>query len=304
MEILRIQPYSDVKINFTIPEIVTSESEIKVTVIDMSDLSVQGVYSYSNTGGDTIEYSLSAKYDTDYQVIITAERDPEDVFVGTEIIFDDIYSIVRPYVNPSTMAQTASEITEYARYEEIARAVVDSVIPEGFYYKKKVVETVGLGADYLPLWTDAKKILSVFENNVLVTDRTYEITKDKTAITETMTDMVNRDEQAPLIIPAASSDIVDANLPPLRGFPNGYDYKLILETGYPAVPSDVARAATLLIDDIKCGRLDYYQRYITSYNTDQFRLQFDKRMFEGTGNIVVDKILSKYSKSITRLGVL
>jgi hypothetical protein len=70
------------------------------------------------------------------------------------------------------------------------------------------------------------------------------------------------------------------------------------------VPSDIVRAATLLIDDIKCGRNDYYQRYISAYNTDQFRLQFDKRVFEGTGNIVVDKILSKYAKSITRLGVL
>jgi len=248
--------------------------------------------------GDTIQYPLNSKYDTDYQVIITA--DLED----TETLFDDVFSIVRPYVNPSTLGETASQIAEYTRFEEIARAVIDSVIPEGFYYKKKVLETVGLGADYIPLWMDAKKILAVYENNVLVTDRTYEITQDKTAITEKFVDGVNRNEQAPLILPAASTDIIDANLPPLRGFPNGYDYKFILESGYPSVPSDIARAATLLIDDIKCGRIDYYQRYITSYNTDQFRLQFDKRMFEGTGNIVVDKILSKYAKSITRLGVL
>jgi len=166
------------------------------------------------------------------------------------------------------------------------------------------LEVVGLGADYIPLWWDAKRILAVYENDVLVEDRTYEITRDKTAITETVPDGVNRNEQAPLIIPAASSDIVDANLPPLRGFPNGYDYKFVLEVGYPTVPSDIVRAATLLIDDIKCGRNDYYQRYISAYNTDQFRLQFDSRVFEGTGNIIVDKILSKYAKSITRLGVL
>lgn len=298
MEILRAQPYSNFTISFEIPETVSSESEINVTVIDMSDLSVQDTFSYSGMAGDTIQYPLSSKYDTDYHVIITAELE------GTETIFDDVFSIVRPYVNPSTLGETASQIAEYARLEEIARAVIDSVIPEGFYYKKKVLETVGLGADYIPLWMDAKKVLAVYENNVLVTDRTYEITQDKTAITEVAADRVNRNEQAPLIIPAASSDIVDANLPPLRGFPNGYDYKFILESGYPSVPSDIARAATLLIDDIKCGRIDYYQRYITSYNTDQFRLQFDKRMFEGTGNIVVDKILSKYAKSITRLGVL
>jgi hypothetical protein len=154
------------------------------------------------------------------------------------------------------------------------------------------------------LWWEAKRILSVYENNVLVEDRTYEITRDKTAITETVLDGVNRNEQALLILPAAASDLVDTVLPPLRGFPNGYDYKFVLEVGYPTVPSDVVRAATLLIDDIKCGRNDYYQRYISAYNTDQFRLQFDSRVFEGTGNIIVDKILSKYAKSITRLGVL
>jgi hypothetical protein len=298
MEILRAQPYSNLTISFKIPEVVSSESEITVTVIDMADLSVQDTFSYLGEAGDTIQYPLSSKYDTDYQVVITAELE------NTETIFDDVFSVVRPYVSPSTLGETASQIAEYTRLEEIARAVIDSVIPEGFYYKKKVLDTVGLGADYIPLWMDAKRILAVYENNVLVTDRTFEITQDKTAITETVVDGVNRNEQAPLIIPAASSDIVDANLPPLKGFPNGYDYRFILESGYPAVPSDIARAATLLIDDIKCGRIDYYQRYITSYNTDQFRLQFDKRMFEGTGNIVVDKILSKYAKSITRLGVL
>ena len=298
MEILRAQPYSNLTISFEIPSTVTLDSDITVTVIDLADLSVQNTFLFVGMAGDTIQYPLSSKYDTDYRVVITADLTNE------ETIFDDVFSIVRPYVNPSTLGETASQIAEYTRLEEIARAVIDSVIPEGFYYKKKVLDTVGLGADYIPLWMDAKKILAVYENNVLVTDRTYEITQDKTAITEKMLDMVNRDEQAPLIMPTAMSDIVDANLPPLRGFPNGYDYKFILESGYPSVPSDIARATTLLIDDIKCGRIDYYQRYITSYNTDQFRLQFDKRMFEGTGNVVVDKILSKYAKSITRLGVL
>jgi hypothetical protein len=298
MEILRAQPYSNLTIRFEIPEVVSSESEIVVTVVDMADLSVQDTFSYSGMAGDTIQYPLNSKYDTDYHVIITADLE------ATETIFDDVFSVIRPYVTPSTLGETASQIAEYTRLEEIARAVIDSVVPEGFYYKKKTLEVVGLGADYIPLWWDAKRILSVYENNELVTDRTYEITRDKTAITEVAVDRINRNEQAPLILPAAGSDLVDANLPPLRGFPNGYDYKFVLEVGHPTVPSDIVRAATLLIDDIKCGRNDYYQRYISAYNTDQFRLQFDSRVFEGTGNIIVDKILSKYAKSITRLGVL
>jgi hypothetical protein len=295
MEILRILPYQDVNITFTIPAAYVLNEAFVATITDLTDLSFT-----TKTVTDNANYvwtiGLSGKYDTDYRVVITD--------ASGDVIHDETYEIVRPYVAPSTLGTTASETAEYAKYEEIARAVIDSVIPEGFYYKKKTLEVVGLGADYIPLWWDAKRILNVYENNELVTDRTYEITKDKTAITEVAVDRVNRNEQAPLILPAASSDIVDANLPPLRGFPNGYDYKFVLEVGYSTVPSNIVRAATLLIDDIKCGRNDYYQRYISAYNTDQFRLQFDSRVFEGTGNIIVDKILSKYAKSITRLGVL
>lgn len=297
MELLRLAPHDDLTLNFVVPEWYTEETDFYIRVTDLSDLS-EVVTDHTGEAGDSFSYTLPAKYDGDYRVEFDAVN-------GVDVLlYDDTTELVRPYVDPSTLGTTASEIAEYTKYEEIARAVIDSVIPEGFYYKKKTLEVVGLGADYIPLWWDAKRILSVYENNELITDRTYEITRDKTAITEVAADRVNRNEQAPLILPAAGSDLVDANLPPLRGFPNGYDYKFVLEVGYPTVPSDIVRAATLLIDDIKCGRNDYYQRYISAYNTDQFRLQFDSRVFEGTGNIIVDKILSKYAKSITRLGVL
>jgi hypothetical protein len=297
MELLRLAPHDDLTLNFVVPEWYTQETNFYIRVTDLSDLS-EVITDHTGEAGDSFSYTLSSKYDSNYRVEF-------DSVNGQEIpIYDDTIELVRPYVTPESLGETASEIAEYTKYEEIARAVIDSVIPEGFYYKKKTLEVVGLGADYIPLWWDAKRILSVYENNELVTDRTYEITRDKTAITEVAVDRVNRNEQAPLVLPAAGSDLVDANLPPLRGFPNGYDYKFVLEVGYPTVPSDIVRAATLLIDDIKCGRNDYYQRYISAYNTDQFRLQFDSRVFEGTGNIIVDKILSKYAKSITRLGVL
>jgi hypothetical protein len=297
MQTLRLEPHDGLIQDFVVPDWYTEDTNFYVRVTDLSDLS-EVVTEYSGQAGDIFSYTLSSKYDSSYRIEFDSVNG-EELF-----IYDDTVELVRPYVNPNTLGETASEIAEYTKYEEIARAVIDSVIPDGFYYKKRTLEAVGLGADYISLWWDAKRILAVYENNELVTDRTYEITRDKTAITEVAIDRVNRNEQASLILPAAGSDLVDANLPPLRGFPNGYDYKFVLEVGYPTVPSDIVRAAILLIDDIKCGRNDYYQRYISAYNTDQFRLQFDRRVFEGTGNVIVDKILSKYAKSITRLGVL
>jgi hypothetical protein len=298
MEILRVSPYADVPANFVVPARITNK-DISVTITDMADLSISELNFPDASSGDFLEISLSGKYDSSYRVEVVSDLGGED----EEILQDETYEIVRPYVDPSTKGTTASDISAYAINEEIARAVIDSVIPEGFYYKKKVLSFTGTGSDYLPIWDDVKKVLSVYENNKLVTDRQFEVTPDKTAIVEKSTDNINRAESAPLVLPAASSDSLDPQFV-YRGFGKTWDYAITVEHGYTNVPSDITRAAEMLIHDIECGKLDYYKRFISSYNTDQYRIQFDKGLFEGTGNIIVDKILSKYAKSITKIGVL
>ena len=304
MELLRVQPYSGVDVEFVVPNSFTENTEFKARITDMADLSVTET-TYSGEAGETLTFSLSGLYDNSYRIELWHEGE------GIENLLDETYSVVRPYINPSTMGETASEIATATANEEMARAIIDSIIIQGFYYKKITFETAGLGADYIPLWMDAKKILQVYENNVLIYDaanptayeRSFEITKDKSAIVEGYTGILNRDESAPLILPASNSDQIDLNFT-YRGFPRGFDYKIVLESGYTTVPSDITRAAKLLIEDISCGKLDYYKRYISDYSTDQFKLKFNNEVFSGTGNLIVDKILSKYAKSITRLGVL
>lgn len=267
------------------------------TVTDLADQSATTGTVTSNSKLE-VTVPLPDRYDGSYLVAV----DNSETYVD----------VVRPYVDPTTKGDTASEIAEYSRNEELARAIIDAIVDTGFYYKKKVIQTTGLGADYIPLWIDAKKVLKLYENNVLMYDAaspedyptSYVVTDDSTAIIETYGDQINRLEGAQLIIPAGGSDIYDIKYV-YRGFPKTFDYKIVVESGYPSLPSDIVRAAELLADDIACGKLDYYQRYIKAYNTDQFKIQFDdSRVFEGTGNIIVDKILSKYAKSIRVVGVL
>jgi hypothetical protein len=298
MEILRVSPYAEVPVNFTIPAGIV-DADITVTITDMADLSISTSTFTESSSGETLEISLPGKYDSSYRVDIVKDLGTSD----EQILQDETYEIVRPYVDPSTKATTASDIAAYAINEEIARAVIDSVVPDGFYYKKKVLKFEGSGSDYLPIWDDVKKVLAVYENNMLVEDRQYEVSPDKTAIIEKSTDNINRAESAPLVLPAAASDSLDPQFI-YRGFGKTWDYRIVVEHGYTAVPSDIVRATEMLIHDIECGKLDYYKRFISSYNTDQYRIQFDKGLFEGTGNIIIDKILSKYTKSITKIGVL
>ena len=298
MEILRVSPYADISVDFVVPAGIAS-SPITVTITDMADLSVSSLTFLNKAAGNILDISLPGKYDSSYRVQVV--KSPGTV--NEVVLQDETYEVVRPYVDPSTKASTASDIAAYALNEEIARAVIDSIIIEGFYYKKKVLNFTGTGSDYLPIWDDVKKVLTVYENNKLVEDRQYEVTSDKTAIVEKSIDNINRAESAPLVLPAAASDYLDPQFV-YRGFGKTWDYRITVEHGYTAVPSDIVRATEMLVHDIECGKLDYYKRFISSYNTDQFRIQFDKGLFEGTGNIIVDKILSKYAKSITKIGVL
>lgn len=291
MEILRVPPYNTRGIMS-----VDNSTQYDYTVEDMVDHSVTTGSALSNANGQ-LSVVLPNQYDGEYKV--------------TAGDYEEYFTVVRPYIDPTTKGTTATEIAAYAKQEEIARAVIDSVIPEGFYYKKYFLETTGLGTDYIPLWVDAKKVLSVRENNVLMYESAneslypvkYELTKDKTAITLAYDEAFNRSESAPNIIPASYSDLVDLEFT-YRGFARTYDYSVLLAVGYNRVPSDIVRATEILIDEIACGKLEYYTRYVNAYDTDQFKLKFDGRVFEGTGNIIVDKILSKYAKSIRTLGVL
>jgi len=292
MEILRIAS--------TTPQAVITvtdpSTEYGYSILDLSDRTVTSGNVTSNSSSE-VTISFSTSYDSEYQVTID----------GSE----HYYSVVRPYVDPNTLGSTEAEIAEYTLHEELARAIVDAVVPEGFYYRKKIVDTVGLGGDYLPLWVNAKKLLKLYENNVLVYDSSdlesyttmYKLTDDKTAITTDYDGMINKSEGTQLVLPQAMSDLWDMKFG-YRGFANSFDYTLVLEVGYKSLPSDIKRAVSLMIDDIKCDRLNYAGRYIKDYNTDQFKIKFDDKVFEGTGNLIVDKILSKYAKSIRTVGVL
>lgn len=292
MEILRV-PHTVPQTEVTV-SLASTEYEYKV--IDLSDNSVRTDSGFSDSDSK-LTVDFPTRYDGEYEVQVDGES--------------YTFNVVRPYVDATTAAETASGIAEYKKNEEIARAIIDSIITEGFYYKKKLISRVGMGSDYMPLWDDAKKLLKLYENNVLIFDAEnpdsydpkYKISSDKTSITIDYDGQLNLAEQKPNIIPQAESDILDLTYG-YHGFPEGFDYSILVEVGHHHIPSDIVRAAELLIDDIACGRMEYFMRHVTEYNTDQFKMKFASEGFEGTGNIIVDKILSKYYRSIRNIGVL
>jgi hypothetical protein len=329
MNILRLPPYP-LSVTYTVPD---ANTDYIIVIEDVADLT-EIEESITSNANSKITYSLTGdfvKYDKSYAVSIYEDAGSSGAdLVRGDIVVEDNLNIERPYVNPITLATsgTATDIAAYTEYESLARSIIDS-ITGGFYYNRTYLEVVGQGTDYVPLWKKTHKILKAYENAELVYDLsdtvngpalksyTYVITKDKSAITKDPvenTDSLNRAERKYPNIPVAPSDSISLfdtedsgnvqTIVPAVAFPQGIDCIFLLETGYKVVPNDITDATKMLIEDIKCGKLDYYKRYIKNYSTDQFKIEYDKRMIDGTGNILVDKILDKYIETIIRPGVL
>lgn len=309
MEILRVPPYP-ITTTWDVPD---ANAPYTIYVEDVVDHSFETLAVTSNSDAQ-ITYVLprsKIQFDRDFFFRI------HEVDINGEIVVDSNLTVYRPYVDPNMLGTTPTEVAEYKRWEIIARGIIDAYLAndsgtgEGFYNHKLVVQTVGQGTDYIPMWHNPKKILKVYENNVLVFDAdtpndnayTYTITPDNSAIQRFESGTYNRLEQVAPRIPTGSGDLgfygrVGA------AFPKGADYVFILDVGYKAVPPDIEIATTMLIDDLKCNRNMYYNKFITQYSTDQFDIKFSAQMLEGTGNMIVDKILNNYKGNVIKPGLL
>lgn len=304
MQVLRVPPYP-LTTTWKLP---IASYQYNVYVEDLVDHSVEESVMTSDADGVLVYELPIAKVNFDRKFLIRFYDSEHE-----HILYEENLDIIRPYVNPYTYGgTTASEIAEYERLELFARSIIDSSITDGFYNEKHIVQGIGQGNDYYSIWEPVNKVLKVYENNVLVYDADtpelnaidYRLTLDRSAIERVVTDVYNRVEQGLMSTLPAYGDLAHYGPERYVDFPKGYDYSFVLDVGYKTVPADIELATKLLMEDISCGKLDYYSRYVASYNTDQFRVQFDKKMLEGTGNMIVDKILDKYTLTITKPGIL
>ena len=306
-EVLRVPPYP-ITTTWGVPE---TNTDYTVFVEDVVDHSIEESVITSNSDAK-IEYVLprsKVQFDRDFTFTV---KDPSG-----EIVVDSNLTVYRPYVDPNMLGTNATEVAEYKRLEIIARSIIDaylgndSATGEGFYNHKLILQGIGDGGDYFPVWHNPKRILKVYENNVLVYDLDtkddwafqYVITPNNSALMRVETGVYNRAEQAPIRLPRGAGDIG-----PFGGggvaFTYGYDYVFILDVGYKAVPPEIEIATTMLIEDIKCGNNEYYLRFVQDYKSDQFSIKFAPQFLQGTGNIIVDKILDNFKGSVFKPGII
>jgi len=290
MEILRI--------NGSIP--VASFSDLVPNgryTIDYSDLLTDEVFSATasaNASGD-ISFVLNSKYisyDGNLEATVYDTYDDEVIVTNIDVVrpYCDIYSLA------TELNKTVAQVREM---ERIARYIIDSETFGGFKFVRKEKEVVGLGSDYLVIDEKIHKLHKLYENLELVydsssqtNDQEFEISKDKTSIvlTQTETNRVNYNR-------VWRDRYLDVD------FADGFEYLVDADFGWKVIPQDIQEATALLVADISSDNMKYINKYIESFDNDDFKIKFAKNFNASTGNLVVDRILTKYKNSI-RIGVL
>lgn len=290
MEVLRI--------NGSVPTVSFSDLVPSgVYTIEYSDLLTDETFSASasaNGSGD-ITFTLDDKYisyDGNLEARVLDTYDEEVIVTNIDVLrpYCDIYSLA------TELGKTVAQVKEM---ERIARYIVDSETFGGFKFVRKEKEVVGMGSDYLVIDEKIYKLYKLYENLELVYDvsletneQEFEISKDKTSIvlTQTETNRVNYNR-------VWRDRYLDVD------FADGFEYLVDADFGWKVIPQDIQEATRLLIGDISSDNMRYVNKYIESFDNDDFKIKFAKNFNASTGNLVVDRILQKYKNNI-RLGVL
>jgi len=290
MEVLRI--------NGSIPTVSFSDLVPSGTyTIEYSDLLTDETFSASASadGSGDITFTLDDKYisyDGNLEARVLDTYDEEVIVTNIDVLrpYCDIYSLA------TELNKTVAQIKEM---ERIARYIVDSETFGGFKFVRKEKEVVGMGSDYLVIDEKIYKLYKLYENLELVydvnaetNDQEFEISKDKTSIilTQTETNRVNYNR-------VWRDRYLDVD------FADGFEYLVDADFGWKVIPQDIQEATRLLVSDISSDNMRYVNKYIESFDNDDFKIKFAKNFNASTGNLVVDRILQKYKNNI-RLGVL
>ena len=265
--------------------------------LDYEDLYTGESFSASaTTVSGAVSFILDSKY-LDYTGSLAASVKNSD---GDTVIMTNL-EIVRPYCNLDSIASALS-ITDGSEigYERLARYIIDSQT-QPFTFMRKEKDIVGMGMDYLPIDEKIYKIYKVYENQEIQYDSTsnnnlvtYEITKDGTSITSV-------DDEAPEN--KVNNKVVWRERYLDSAFGEGSEYRIDGDFGWKVIPQDIQEACEMLVQDIKSDNLKYINRYIESFDNEDFKIKFAKNPTAGTGNMFVDKILEKYRNRL-RIGVL
>jgi hypothetical protein len=223
-------------------------------------------------------------------------------------------SLVRPYVTADDLAEelgltivtgTPADTSEVKRatierWERQARMFINSKIDDKIRLQYKTVTVVGQDTDVLYL--DGNRIES-FDK----------ITKDDEVLYDTQEDINLLDYPIEIsksklqLKPVSVGSNIDEGKSVVAIYDPGYFergsiYSVRGEYGWKNVPEELREATIILVDDMRCNDWSYRNKGLKSVKNDSFDIEYSDVIFSGTGNILVDALISDF-KSIRMFAI-
>lgn len=283
MEILRLPESTSIQASFDV-----SLANTLYTAL-YTDLITGTSYSASATSNNSkvVSFTLNSRYmsysgDIDFNIYRS----------GSAVYLDQL-TIIRPYCSINKIKEKLNITTAQAiEFESTARSIIEAEAgPFSFVRKEK--EVSGMGMDYLPVNERMETLYKMYENGSLIHDSSdtelnlYKISVDKSSIVPI--DQIQNKVEYQKVWRDRYLDV---------SFASGYDYLIEADFGYRVIPNDIQKACELLITDLANNNNQYINKYIEMFDNVEFRVQFSKEFAKGTGNMIVDSILSKYKNRI------
>jgi len=219
---------------------------------------------------------------------------------------DNLYvSLVRPYVSSSELAEElgltiveenpsgSSEVTAptLERWERQARMFINSKIDEKIRFQYKNVSVSGEDTDVLYIGerthsfdkiTKDDQVIYDYFDDINLLSYALEISKSKLQLKPIVPEH-NIDEGK------AMSAIYDPGF-----FEKGSVYNIRGEFGWSEIPEQIREAIIILVDDMRCNDWSYRNKGLKSVKNDSFAIEFADSAFSGTGNLLVDSLISEF----------
>jgi len=291
MELLKLQDTTSLSASFSG---LTASANYTIELDDLITGTSYSASAAANASGVAI-FSMPSYYLTYTGSLVgSVKNSSQDIVSITNI------DIVRPYSRPSTLASELNIKTPQAiEYERLARYIIDSHTG-GFYFIRKEKEFIGDGSDQLLIDENISKLYKIYENGELIYDSESENNESNYKISKQLNAIV-------LDVPEGNNRLNYKKVWRDRfldvDFFEGYEYIIDADYGWKVIPQDIQEASSLLVQDIAQDNLKYINKYIESFDNDDFKIKFSKNWSATTGNRIVDRILEKYVKPI-RIGVL
>jgi hypothetical protein len=285
MELLRLNNTTSLSASFSS---LTASASYNIELDDLLTGVSYSASAIANSSG-IVSFAMPSHYLTYTGSLSASVKDSQNNLVNMTNI-----DIVRPYSNPNTTATALSiKTSEAIEHERLARYIIDSYTG-GFNFIRKEKEFIGDGSDQLLIDENIHKLYKLYENGELIYDSEsntneseYKVHKQLNAI------VLDIPEGNRIDYPKIWRDrFLDVD------FFSGYEYVVDGDFGWKVIPQDIQDASEMLIQDIANDSLRYINRYIESFDNDDFKIKFAKNWSSSTGNRVVDRILERYQKPI------